>query len=317
LEVSGTVPHRVSEFIISDRQCILRNLMNLLNNACHHTHSGSIVLSVSICGTRASHLKFAVTDTGTGHNPNNTSLWDPFVSTRKDSSLGTGMGLFVIKRQAEALGGSCGSMLNPAGSGSVFWFQVPYVPTTVESRLKAHGSNTVPKTLLDSNENDYTRDGDHYINPSGKALKASSGEKGPLTPHGKRVLLIDDTKLLLELLALELQGSGFEVTQAYGGKAGLEALRRLKFDICFCDFQMTGMDGCELTRQFREWEVVNRVGKRQYIIALTAYTSIEVSAQCEDAGMQGILTKPLQVDLALDMIGALEKNSGAGDKTTL
>ena len=96
-----------------------------------------------------------------------------------------------------------------------------------------------------------------------------------------------------------LQGQGFEVTQAYGGNAGLEALRRHEFDICFCDFQMSGMDGCEVTRLFREWEAVNRVGKRQDIIALTAYTSAEVSVQCKDAGMQGILTKPLK--MAVDL----------------
>jgi len=294
LDVVGTVPDGVAEFVISDRQCILRSLMNLLNNACHHTRSGSIVLSVSVWGTGTRYLKFAVTDTGTGHDPNDTALWDPFVSTRKETSLGTGMGLFVIKRQAEALGGSCGSSLNPAGSGSVFWFQVPYVPT-------------IPPKPRGINENDYARGGDHYINPGGEALGASAGEEGPCV---KSVLLIDDTKLVLELLALELQGQGFDVTQAYGGNAGLEALRQHEFDVCFCDFQMSGMDGCEVTRLFREWEAVNRVGKRQDIIALTAYTNKEVSDQCKDAGMQGILTKPLNMALALDMIGTLQRKAG-------
>lgn len=285
--VSGFVAEGVAECVISDRQCILRSMMNLLNNACQHTQTGSIEVRVSVCGTENRFLKFAVIDTGKGHDPNDLDLWKPFVSTGTRSSVkSTGIGLFVVKRQAEALGGSCGSALNPAGVGSIFWFQVPYVPT-------------LPKKQTGGMEYDL-----HFSDLSvSSTFEPPAPAVGTSAGHIKSVLLIDDTKLLLELLALELQGQGFEVTQAYGAHAGLEALREKEYDVCFCDVQMSGgMNGCQLTELFREWEVKNRTGKRQNIIALTAYTSPEVATQCEVAGMQGILTKPLKMEMALEMI---------------
>ena len=59
-----------------------------------------------------------------------------------------------------------------------------------------------------------------------------------------------------------------------------------------CDYQMGGMNGDVLTRRFREWEAINRE-KEQKIFALTAYASANVRKLCIEAGMQGIITKPL------------------------
>ena len=117
-----------------------------------------------------------------------------------------------------------------------------------------------------------------------------------------QVLLIDDTKVLLDLTTQVLQLMDFDVTSAYGGKQGLEALKAKHFDIVLCDYQMTHMNGVELTKHFREWEAINRPGNRQMIYGLTAYPSTEVRGKCEQAGMQGVLTKPLEIDSIMQLV---------------
>ena len=155
-------------------------------------------------------------------------------------------------------------MRNPSGSGSVFYFEIPYVPFVDGPDPGVGGLLAVP---------------DLPEAPSG----------GP-----SRVLLIDDTKVLLEMQALELQLEGFVVTQAYGAIAGLELLKTQKFDLTLCDYQMMEMNGCELTSTFREWESIHRPnGPYQVICCLTAYPSVEMKELCVQSGMQDVLTKPL------------------------
>ena len=70
-----------------------------------------------------------------------------------------------------------------------------------------------------------------------------------------QVLLVDDTKVLLDLTTQVLQLMDFDVTSAYGAQKGLEALKANRFDIVLCDYQMTHMRetvGTALPRRNRE-----------------------------------------------------------------
>jgi len=75
------------------------------------------------------------------------------------------------------------------------------------------------------------------------------------------------------------------------GAAALTALERQSCDAVLMDCQMPGLDGYETTRRLRQREL--GTGRRTVVIGFTASSGPEVEAHCREAGMDGLLTKPL------------------------
>ncbi len=119
------------------------------------------------------------------------------------------------------------------------------------------------------------------------------------TPHarkagknGLRVLLAEDNPINALLTRELLRRRGHEVKQVESGEAAIAAMREGRFDLLLTDIHMPGLDGIEATRQIRAEEEA-RGTPRTPIIALTA-DALETGRQaCQDAGMNGFLTKPI------------------------
>lgn len=108
--------------------------------------------------------------------------------------------------------------------------------------------------------------------------------------HAKRfrVLLIDDKKFFLDMLAPVISAAGYDVSTANGGADALKMIRRgAVFDIIATDLDMPHMDGYELTRQIRE--IPNHGGKP--VIALDAYAGQSVLAATRSAGIDKVVGK--------------------------
>ena len=86
LSVSSDISPGIAPMIVSDRQLMLRCVMNLLNNACQHTEQGSIRLVLELTGHQKNFLRFSVFDTGHGHDPSG-ALWVCIPYCRYDASL--------------------------------------------------------------------------------------------------------------------------------------------------------------------------------------------------------------------------------------
>jgi two-component system sensor histidine kinase/response regulator len=113
-----------------------------------------------------------------------------------------------------------------------------------------------------------------------------------------RVLLVDDSEVNLEVVAEMLRRLGHEVTVAPDGETALAKLVAEAFDVVFMDVQLPGMDGLETTRRFRD------SGAKTPVIALTAHTSMRDRDRCLAAGMNAVLTKPVD---STHLAAALEK----------
>ncbi len=102
----------------------------------------------------------------------------------------------------------------------------------------------------------------------------------------RRVLLVDDDRDLLRLLALRLEAAGYEVATAESGEAALGWLASDRPDVIITDLRMDGMDGMRL------FEAVRARDATLPVIILTAHGSIPEAVEATRKGVFGFLTKP-------------------------
>jgi two-component system chemotaxis response regulator CheY len=105
---------------------------------------------------------------------------------------------------------------------------------------------------------------------------------------GKRILTIDDSKTIRDMLAFTLGRAGYEVIQAEDGRKGLEAVAGGTFDVIITDINMPVMDGIAFIREARALASC----KATPILVLTTETSDEKKTQARAAGATGWIVKP-------------------------
>ena len=116
-----------------------------------------------------------------------------------------------------------------------------------------------------------------------------------------RVLVAEDNPANCKVLKSVLEGAGHEVEIATDGEAALTALERTRFDIALLDINMPEVSGFEVSKLYR----VGHVGEwRLPIVALTADATSETERLCREAGMDAVLTKPIE---AAQLLGALDE----------
>ena len=113
---------------------------------------------------------------------------------------------------------------------------------------------------------------------------------------GKKLLVVEDNELNLEIASTVLRESGFVVDTAENGKIALEKVKHStagEYDVILMDIQMPVMDGYEATRRIRALSDPKKAGIP--IIAMTANAFEEDRQNAMHAGMNGHLSKPFDV----------------------
>jgi signal transduction histidine kinase/CheY-like chemotaxis protein len=250
-------------------------LANLVSNAIKFTRQGHIRIEASEIGRSelGALLEFAVCDTGVGIALDKQSLLFQSFSQADTSTTreygGSGLGLSIVRNLAELMGGEVGMHSEP-GQGSRFWFRVrlAYAPCSeTKTSVAALGHEAVGALL-------------------------------PAAFDG-HVLVVEDNPANQAVIQTLLGKHGVQVTLAGDGQQALDALLALQpaepFDLVLMDLQMPVMDGCTATMKLRAWEV--QTGRaRLPVVALTAGAFADDRQQCMDAGMDGVLTKPIAMD---------------------
>jgi DNA-binding NtrC family response regulator len=116
-----------------------------------------------------------------------------------------------------------------------------------------------------------------------------------------RILLVDDDRNFLRVLAYQVAESGFQVTTAKGSAEALEQFEDGKFDLVISDLRMPGMDGLELLQEIR------RRALDIPVILLTAHGSIDKAVDAIKAGAFDFLQKPFEKEeLRVSVLNALK-----------
>ncbi|MGH8220003.1 MAG: response regulator [Steroidobacteraceae bacterium] len=136
------------------------------------------------------------------------------------------------------------------------------------------------------------RENGALASPGPRLVTRSSLEAGGAVGrfHG-RVLVVEDNAVNQQVTRRFLERLGCEVEVAENGQRAVEYCARSRYDIILMDVQMPVMDGLTATREIRRQEPSDH---RTPIIALTASAMTDELERCVAAGMDGLLTKPLE-----------------------
>jgi PAS domain S-box-containing protein len=261
-EMEAEVPGTV----VGDPGRLGQVLINLIGNAIKFTHQGQVRVCVR---RRGDLLEFSVADTGIGiPEAKQKLIFQSF--SQVDASFarhygGTGLGLAISKGLVELMGGEI-SVRSRERAGSLFTFTLP-LKTVEESRL----------TLA---------------------------EAPPAAPADSQaaacILLAEDDPMIREMLTMMLSRKRYHVDTAVNGQETLAKWEAGDFDIILMDLQMPEMNGMEATQAIRQREIAEH--RRTCIIGLTAHARREIREDCLAAGMDDVLTKPVQMSVLYSMI---------------
>lgn len=241
--------------VTTDETKLNQIVSNLVNNAIKFTSKGSVSFGYSL---ENDFLKFWVEDTGAGIPAEMTEIiferFRQLNSKTSGTSGGTGLGLSISKSYVELLGGKIWVESEP-GSGSKFFFTIPYRPLFVQSAGLSVEKPEDPESLL----------------------------------AGSIVLIAEDEYFNYRLLIKMLQNFGLEFIYTDNGMDAVKICAENKnIDLVLMDMKMPGMDGFEATRKIRE------TNKEVIIIAQTALALAGDREKALEAGCNDYISKPVQ-----------------------
>ena len=114
----------------------------------------------------------------------------------------------------------------------------------------------------------------------------------------KRIMTVEDSISMRELISFTLQGKGYEVAEAEDGRDALAKLALTKVDLIITDLNMPNMNGIELTRSLR----ADATYKFIPIILLTTESQEKKKIQGRQAGATAWITKPFKQDQLLCVV---------------
>ena len=254
---------------LGDSARIRQILYNLISNAVKFTALGGVRVAISrtTTGVRAS-----VADTGTGIAADRIGqLFHKFVQADSSTTRqfgGTGLGLAICKELTEAMGGTIEAVSEP-GRGATF---------TVELPLEA----VAGAEPTESRAAEAAADPDRVV----------------------RVLAAEDNPVNRLVLKTLLGQFGLEPTVVEDGQAAVEAWEAEDWDLILMDVQMPRLDGPSAARRIRALEA-ERGRARTPIIALTANAMTHQTEAYRAAGMDDVVTKPIEIRDLLRAINAV------------
>lgn len=256
-----------NHWFMADSLRLNQVLVNLLGNALKYSRpDGHVWLTVRETEEEKgfSNLYFQVRDDGIGIAPEKQQLifrqFEQADNSENARKQGTGLGLAISRRIVRMMDSDIKLESEP-GKGSSFSFNVKLQPVSGE------------KTTVTSQPEE-------------------------ISFPGKRILVVEDNELNMEIICTILENYGIETEQAVNGK---EAVRRMEesvpgyYDMIFMDIMMPEMDGLEATRTIRNLD--RKDCKKIPIYAMSANAFDEDVKRSLASGMNGHLSKPVNLQV--------------------
>jgi len=267
LSLMAYIDPKLPQQLRGDPERLRQVLINLTSNAIKFSERGAIVVRAdlqSIESTTA-FVRFSVIDQGVGlTTPEQDRLFQPFVQA--DGSIsrrfgGTGLGLSISKRIVELMRGSIG-VDSSKGSGSTFWFTVPFESRSASPILSSRSDLADTRVLVVDDE-----------------------------PHA-RTILQDYLRSwgMRDGMAVSAKEALRALRQAY--------VDGEPYNIAIIDFVMPNTNGMDLSKEILSDRAISQTN----LILLTAFDGPGLGIQAVDLGFKAYLTKPVRQSQMLECI---------------
>ncbi len=262
------VPRDVSLWV--DEQRLRQMLLNLLSNAIKYNREGGDVL-VSSEVTASGQLRLKVTDTGPGISAEGrTRLFVPFERLEQEftEAEGTGLGLVISRRIAEAMGGTLG-VESEVGKGSTFWIELPLNTRPAAPPAAAKAANPPPVCAL-------------------------------LPTATARLLYIEDNVSNLQVIKALLANCRprWQFLSAQNGKEGLAQAREGLPDLILLDLQLPGMKGDAVLAELRHDPRTQHIP----VVLLSADATVLSRERLLAGGANDYISKPFKLESLLELL---------------
>ena len=265
------------EHILTDTTKVKEIFVNILSNAIKYTPpGGSVMINVDelVCDESGYMMvRTRVSDTGIGMSQDYlTKIFDAFTrerNTTKSKITGSGLGMSIVKRYVDLLGGTIDVESEP-GKGSTFIVTLKHRIADESYYVKKHdeGSGTASKIL-----------------------------------EGRNILLAEDNDLNAEIAEAILERAGLKTERVEDGIQCVNKITKMPvgtYDMILMDIQMPRMDGYKATQAIRHLPDKDKACIP--IVAMTANAFEEDKRDAVAAGMNGHIAKPIQIDKLLSML---------------
>jgi PAS domain S-box-containing protein len=267
LALRTAVDPAVAGSFMTDPVRLRQILSNLVSNAIKFTADGAVTVRCAIESDAGAQLRLDIADTGIGIAPAmQRRLFQPF--TQADASTtrrygGTGLGLAICRRLADLLGGTI-ALASAEGQGTTITVRLPVERAAVPARAAEAASL-----------------------PARRVAPARDEARR----QGRLILLAEDHPVNRDVILRQLALLGFAADAVTDGRAALAALDGGGYGLLLTDCGMPEMDGFQLAAAIRAREGSTRLP----IVALTANVAPGEAERCREAGMDGYLTKPVDM----------------------
>ena len=271
----------VHDQILCDKTKMEEIILNVVSNSIKYTNPhGKITVSIDELDSedeKNANYKVVVEDNGIGMSQDYLPhIFEEFSREHTSTETrvaGTGLGLPIVKSLVDRMGGTI-EVESEEGKGTRFIMKFSF-PVSLENQVREKEKQNIP---------DIT-------------------EK----LEGKRILLAEDNELNAEIAETVLEETGIKVKHVEDGIQCIEELKKMPekyYDVILMDVQMPNMDGYTATQRIRD---LDDSRAEIPIIAMTANAYDEDRRKAQEAGMDGFLAKPLDVDEMMRLLGKITK----------
>ncbi|HOD38929.1 MAG: Sensory/regulatory protein RpfC [bacterium ADurb.Bin243] len=254
--------YKSDRFLSGDPKRLSQVLLNLLSNAVKFSENGKVIVKTEIVKETAQRvdIEFNVMDEGIGISPEKLkTIFAPFMQS--DGSVtrrygGTGLGLTIANQLVKLMGGGGIGVESTQNLGSRFYFTIGFARGG--QLKKAGGGEQNAPVIADKNKYD--------------------------------ILLVEDNYMNIILIKKIVRLAGHRVQVAENGLEAIKLLETGRYDIVLLDLQMPVMDGFETAEKIRA------MGLEIPVIAVTASATREDLELCKQIGMNGFLSKPIDIN---------------------